>query len=369
MRFVFYTNNVSPHQLPLAARLMARVGRENFLYVMEEREWYGKIVETDLPIARADDERAREWLENAEMMYTGGLRPIDLMERRAKRGLKTLYYSERWFKPIEFKVQGLRFKVPGWVRMLVPWYRKMARRFVKLVNENDCVTFLPVGPWARRDFMKMGVWAEKMVDWGYFVSPSVAVTTPRGEDAAGTVKIRWVGRMLGWKRVETIIRAANELNEFKVQDLKFKVTLVGDGPEKANLIKLAQRLFPNDVAIEQSNNPNNQAIDFLPRQPLEKVRDLMQHYDLYVLASDACEGWGAVVNEALEEGMSVIGTFEAGASAAILPRERLFPAGDWKALRDLVVKESRGALPECSIGPWTADAAAKKVLGLGGWHG
>ena len=112
-RLVFYTNNVSPHQLPLAARLMARVGRGNFLYVMEEREWYGKIVETDLPIARADDERAREWLENAETMYTGGLRQIDLMERRAKRGLKTLYYSERWFKPIEFKVQGLKFKVQG----------------------------------------------------------------------------------------------------------------------------------------------------------------------------------------------------------------------------------------------------------------
>ena len=490
--------------------------------------------------------------------------------------------------------------------MLVPWYRKMARRFVKLANGNECVKFLPVGPWAWRDFVRLGVRPDRLVDWGYFVAPSwqsrryagcgqrkdlaikkveewmVGVTgetfdaallrlvdekvsaneykfkragdrelavagarrffrefsrkvvqlsdgrcvyfapdarsrrrnandlsrcwaeyafhavsnggarilgkgynerwynshkavnlnqivetlrnercfvrlrkdpcvdsilfaglplsgmafdvvtrldefgnveanltevtfeaTARNEkklprlvplvEAVQTVvhhqitagsypqdsdiisksyslrngdsvlRILWVGRMLGWKRVDTIIRAANEFKvqglKFKVQDLKFKVTLVGDGPEKANLIKLAQRLFPNDVAIEQSNNPNNQTIDFLPRQPLEKVRDLMQHYDLYVLASDACEGWGAVVNEALEEGMSVIGTFEAGASAAILPRERLYHAGDWKALGDLVMKESRGALPECSIGPWTADAAAEKVLGLGGWHG
>ena len=618
MRFVFYTNNVSPHQLPLAARLMARVGRGNFLYVMEEREWYGKVVETNLPIAHADDERAREWLENAEVMYMGGLRPVDLMERRVKRGLTTLYYSERWFKPVSlFDLRLLdcliRVMVPGWVRMLVPWYRKMARRFVELANGNECVKFLPVGPWARQDFIRLGVRPDRLVDWGYFVASSVREVEKRGEissersrryagcgqrkdlairnveewmagvtretfDAAllrlvdekvlaneykfkragdrelavagarrffdefsrkilqlsdgrcvyfapdarskvrnandlsrcwaeyafhavsnggariqgkgynerwynshkavnlnqivetlrsercfvrlrkdacadsilfaglplsgmvfdvvtrldefgnveanltevtfeattrnekklprlvplveavqtvvhhqttagsypqdnniiskscslrngdSVLRILWVGRMIGWKRVDTIIRA---VSKFNVQGSKFKVTLVGDGPERERLIKLAQRLFPGDVAIKQSNNlkSNNQTIAFLPRQPLEKVRDLMQHYDLYVLASDACEGWGAVVNEALEEGMSVIGTFEAGASAAILPRERLFPAGDWKALRDLVVKESRGALPECSIGPWTDDAAAEKVLRLGGWHG
>ena len=90
----------------------------------------------------------------------------------------------------------------------------------------------------------------------------------------------------------------------------------------------------------------------------------MRQCDLYVLASDACEGWGAVVNEALEEGMSVIGTFEAGASAAILPRERLFHAGDWKTLMRLIEREIRGELPPCSIGKWTAVAAAERLLGL-----
>ena len=252
MRFVFYTNNVSPHQLPLAARLMARVGRGNFLYVMEKREWCGKVVETNLPIAHADDERAREWLENAEMMYTGGLRPIDLMERRAKRGLKTLYYSERWFKPIEIGVGGrcrCRVEVPGALRMAVPWYRKMARRFVKLANENECVKFLPTGPWARRDFVRLGVRPDRLVDWGYFVAPSTAKRL--NIQTSKHLNILWVGRMIGWKRVDTIIRAASK---FKVQGSKFKVTLVGDGPERERLIKLAQRLFPDDVAIKQSNN-------------------------------------------------------------------------------------------------------------------
>ena len=107
MRIVFYTNNISPHQLPLAREVMRRVGRENFLYVGEQIAWRRKVIDAgEVTTCVADDPRAREWLENAEVMYTGGMRPIDLMERRAKRSLKTLYYSERWFKPIQGSFWG-----------------------------------------------------------------------------------------------------------------------------------------------------------------------------------------------------------------------------------------------------------------------
>lgn len=95
---------------------------------------------------------------------------------------------------------------------------------------------------------------------------------------------------------------------------------------------------------------------------LDEVRAAMRRHDLYVLASDANEGWGAALNEALEEGMDALGTFEAGASAAMLPRERLYHAGDWKALAQLIEKELRGELPPCSIGDWTAAKAAERLL-------
>jgi glycosyltransferase involved in cell wall biosynthesis len=103
-------------------------------------------------------------------------------------------------------------------------------------------------------------------------------------------------------------------------------------------------------------------IQFHPPVPIDEVRKLMREHDVYVLASDAYEGWGAVVNEALEEGMRVIGTFEAGASAAMLPKERLFHCGDYKALATLLEKECKGELPPCSIGDWTAEKAAKRLV-------
>ena len=348
MRAVFYTNNVSPHQLPLAEEVASRVGRENFLYVGEELEWRGQLIDTrGLRTRRADDPEAKEWLENAEALYTGGLRPIDLMERRARRGLKTLYSSERWFKPVpllDLRLFDCSIGVtaPGRVRLLAPGYRRMAKRFVRLANENACVKFLAIGPWARRDFLRLGVRPDRLDDWGYFVAPSAGGASSGRSGGPGDRPIRmlWAGRLVGLKGVDTIIRAVKSVGGVSC-------TIVGDGPELPRLRRLAH---------------GQEAIRFLPSQPNARTRELMREHDLFVLASNGFEGWGAVVSEALEEGMRVLGTFEAGASAAILPRERLFHAGDGRALARLVGKERRGELPPCAIGKWTAAGAAERLV-------
>ena len=365
MRIAFYMNCISAHQLPLARAVAELVGMDNFCYV--DAGLVGRSYQTcsnlkiDVYSLRQSDEGAAKWLDESDVMLTG-MRDLALFERRLKRGLKTYYASERWFKPLEFKVQGLRFKVPGWARLLAPGYRRMVKRFVKWANEDLGARVLAIGPWAKKDFLRMGVRAEKIVDWGYFVEKG----TGNGERGTGSgLKVLWCGRMLDWKRVGDIVRAVRKVKG-EGEQRNVSLTIVGDGAEKEKLIRLAQRLFPGDVAINQSTNlkPTNQTIAFLPGQPMEKVRELMKGHDLYVLASNAYEGWGAVVSEALEEGMRVLGTFEAGASATILPRERLFHAGDWKELAQLIEKDMRGELPSCSIGEWTAGKAARRLIGI-----
>ena len=84
----------------------------------------------------------------------------------------------------------------------------------------------------------------------------------------------------------------------------------------------------------------------------------MQDHDVYVLASNAYEGWGAVVSEALEEGMKIIGTYEAGSSATILPDTNLFHAGDWRSLMKLL----NGEVPKVGIGAWNPNSAAKLLV-------
>ena len=372
---VFYSIDLSPHIQPLALEVAKIVGFENFLYVSEiEEPWRGEAIETGGILHKFRKDASQE-LEDCEVLYTGGIRPIDLIERRARRGLKTLYVSERWFKPIRIGAYfcGFRlgFSLPGWLRMYCPGYRKMMKRFVRAVNEHDSVRFLAIGPHAKADFVRMGVREGKIDVWGYFVEESLVVSRQSlvgsGQRLAVSserlavgserlvLRVLWVGRMLDWKRVDTIIRAVGELvrssnPRLTTNDYRLTTTLdiYGAGPEEKRLRKMAAKY--GDV------------IKFHAPVPIREVRGIMREHDVYVLSSDENEGWGAVVNEALSEGMKVLGTFEAGASATMLPGERLFHAGDAEALARLLVKEANNELPPCSIGNWTPKEAARRLV-------
>ena len=172
MRIAFYVNIVSPHQLPLARALLAHVGKANFRYIHTEafhaeRARLGWGPEDADWILSADSSEARDWLESADVVYSG-LRALDLFERRAAKGLKTFYSSERWFKPVPVPFVPF-LHLSGGVRLLLPRFRKMVSRFAKLARESDGFRVLPIGVHAARDFRLIGVPDEKMTVWGYFV--------------------------------------------------------------------------------------------------------------------------------------------------------------------------------------------------------
>ena len=158
-------------------------------------------------------------------------------------------------------------------------------------------------------------------------------------EGAPRLRVLWVGRMLKLKRVDTLVKAcASEALKDKVE-----LHLYGHGPEEEALKALAK----------------GAPIYFHDFVPVEQVRDLMRAHDVYVFSSNASDGWGAVVSEALEEGMQVFGTVEAGASATVLPSTHLFKAGDVKRLTELLTAE----LPKVAIGEWTAEKGAEYFIG------
>lgn len=369
MTFALYTNSISPHQLPLARELVKALGADNYRYVyMEElspgRAELGWNAEREPWLLRHGTEEAWEWLRNADVVMMQHPRDWDLFEGRLKRGKTCLYASERWFKPIslvgKIKSGSCALEMDGRLRMMVPAYRRMARRFVELATKYDNFKVLSVGVWAKRDFLWLGLPEDRLVDWGYFVEKSLVVSRQSlvvsrqslvgsRQSLVGsrqTLKLLWVGRMIGWKRVDTIVRAVAAAA--KTRDVA--LTLVGNGPERMSLERLAKRLGVDG------------RVKFVTNVPIDEVRALMRQNDVYVLSSDGQEGWGAALSEALAEGMEVIGTFEAGSSATILPPERLYHAGDYNVLADMIVNV--GKLPAAEFSPWTVDAAAKRVLGL-----
>ena len=349
--FALYTNTVSAHQLPLARELAARLGAENFRYVYETEPAGGnqETREREPWTMRADESGAAELLEDCEVLLAGGLRPTGLFERRVARGLKTLYQTERWFKPLGYIV---RFPVPGGLRLLHPGYRRMARRFARLM-ESQSFQVLPIGPWAERDMKEVfrrfhagAEFARALVPWGYFVAPGAAAA--RRVPSDGELKVLWVGRLLDWKRVDTVIDAVAMLRA--AGDGPVSLTIVGDGPERARLERRALRR-------------GGAAVRFVPRVDIRRVRELMSEHDIYVLTSNAVEGWGAALSEAMEEGMAAFGTEEAGASAALLPEPRRFRCGDAAALARLLAG-ARGMAPTPMPSDFTAAGAAERLLAV-----
>ena len=357
MSFAMYQDCLSPHQLPLARELVKRLGADNFRYVYRDKSQadranLGWKMDEDEPwmvwMGDANDEWKR-WVEECDVLYTG-FREIELFERRAKKGLKTLYFSERWFKPVRVGIRdwGLGISLPGWVRMFSPGYRRMAKRMVAWLKADPGARYLAAGPWAKKDMMRLGVPEEKIVLWGYFVEPSTRLGVGEvGRSTKDVLKVLYVGRLLTLKRVDTIVRAVRELKKRKFHctptPRDYTLTIVGDGPEKERLVQLAQGL---------------DNVFFKPSVPIDQVREVMRQHDVLVFASNGLDGWGAVVNEALEEDMRVLGTFETGASATMLPTSCLFHSGDWKEL----ARKLSGDIPLVGIGQWTPAFAATRLL-------
>jgi glycosyltransferase involved in cell wall biosynthesis len=321
MKILQVSNIISHHQLPLARELRKIVGDENFVFAAmqapdQEREKLGWKVESSETwvINPSQNEEDNEFFEacwnNFDVVICGE-RLFDKMLSRVENGKLCFYMSERWWKP-----------PLGKVRLLAPSFFKMASTFKKL-SGNMFFHYLPIGPYAANDIKtvaspKLNIW-----DWGYFTSfHNLEV----GSSNDGTLKILWAGRMLNWKKVDTIIKALSVLNN---KDIDFKLTLIGEGPERHKLERLARNTL---------NKKNYEICDFLPADEVTKV---MASHDVYVLASTEYEGWGAVVNEAMSVGNAVIASKSTGSAAAVIEDGidgLLFDSGDWKKLANLLIR-------------------------------
>lgn len=370
MKIVLHTVVLSPHQLPLALEIVRLIGNENFRYVYTEelsadrRALGWKTEDKSGWTLSAASPEAQLWLESADVLLSG-IRDFDLFERRTAKGLKTFYMSERWFKPVFFTVWGFDFSLPGRLRLFHPRYRKMVSRIKALVSQGDSFKVFPIGVHASKDMERIGIRPDQMNLWGYFVAPhnpeeadlekepfvkygklpkdypAVQPSTDGACRIDGALRLIWVGRMLRLKRVDTIIEAVRRITASSVN---VHLLLVGNGPDRKRLETLAHGL----------------PVSFMDFVPPEKIRPLLRLNEVYVFASNGRDGWGAVVSEALEEGLRVIGTYETGAAATILSQSNLFHSGSVDELVSRIV--SGGEMD--SIGEWTAARAAEKLLQL-----
>lgn len=140
--------------------------------------------------------------------------------------------------------------------------------------------------------------------WGYF--------TPVGEYTKpecvrhGPVKyfrLVWAARLIGLKHPELVLRLAEKL---KAAGFWFEIKMLGDGPLKPHLEEeIKKRCLENCVSL-------------LGVQPYSKVRECMREADIFLFTSDFNEGWGAVLNEAMDGGCACVASHAAGSTGFLI---------------------------------------------------
>lgn len=158
-----------------------------------------------------------------------------------------------------------------------------------------------------RQLQKIGFAREQIFSFGYFLnSPqSISSNTKTVQHAPKDgVKILFVGGLSLRKQALILAQTATEQ-----YDDNFKLTIVGDGGNKKEIVALAEQ-YPN-------------RIEYLGALSNDETRLLMRSSDFLILPS-LFDGWGAVLSESISEGTPVLASSACGASQIVVTASQGF---------------------------------------------
>ena len=353
MKFVFVSNYLNHHQIPFC-NAMYELLRGDFAFVQtepmeEERVKMGWSKDIQVPYLRLyyhEQEACRRLIADAKVVFFGGTDEEGYIRERLDLGKPVIRYSERLYKSGQWKAvspRGLLKKYQDHTR-----YRRQP------------VYMLCAGAYAASDFHIVRAYPGKLLRWGYFPETrEYAVDQLMAQKKQGS--ILWTGRFLDWKHPELAIETARYLRD---KGYDFQMELAGGG-ELEPLVR---------EKIEEYGL--KERVRLLGYRRPEEIRRLMEQAQIYLMTSDRMEGWGAVVNEAMNSGCAVAAGHMAGAVPFLISpgkngliyrdghKKELFAAVE-RLLQDKELCRRLGTNAiETITQEWNASTAARRLLGL-----
>lgn len=355
MTFVFVSNYINHHQIPLCEALYQELGEDyTFIQTMpmeQERVDMGWSVDVrSLPYVQCLYEAEYDCLKKiaeSDVVMFGWTGREDLADSRLRSGKVTLRVSERIYREGQWKAVS--------PRGLVAKYRE----HIRYRRQNVCM--LCAGAYAASDFHLIGAYPDKMFRWGYFT----ALRTYGEEQFAhmkpcdGTLHIVWAGRFIPLKHPEYMVRLAEALRD---KGYRFCIHMLGDG-----------ELEPQ-IRQEVENKGLTEHFLFYGYTAPEQVRDVMEKCHIHIFTSNYLEGWGAVVNEGMNSGCVEVVNAQVGAAPYLIrhgDNGLVYPDDRYDKMEELVIDlfdhwEDRKGMGrkayETIRDVWNAEHAAKELL-------
>ena len=293
MTISFFSNFLNSHQLPFCEALIRKVGEGNFRFVAS---------------TKMDDDRVQMGWENMNetkpfvvRAYKGG-DALAEANRLAKESDVAIFGSASYpFQTLRLTENKLSFRYnerifkTGIIRVLDPRIQKTYRAIFTQYRKKELYV-LCASAYTKNDLKWVGFPSAKCYKWGYFpemkhnLSYDLLAAKKSGSKCQ-CVSILWAGRLIGWKHPEVAISIAKHL---KKTGRDFSMTIIGDGPLRT---KLEQKVVSNGLS---------ESVKMLGAQSHETVLEEMEKTDIFLFTSDRNEGWGAVLNEAMNAGCAVV---------------------------------------------------------------
>lgn len=294
MTVTFFSNFFNHHQKPLGDELYHLLG-DNYTFVATipmpdsfSKSGYTDFSDTPYLLASYQNEENHKkaiqlGLESDVVVI--GAASLQFIKERLKKNKLTFRYAERMFKKSNWQKLN--------PRAIINQYKKHT------VYRDKNVHMLCASAYTANDLKWIMAYPNKMYKWGYFTKTTEIdiqqlITAKKNKPFS----IIFVARLIDWKHPEMAIELAKLLKEKKYD---FELNIIGSGVMENSLHTMINDFNLGDCVHMLGNIAN------------EQVLQLMQTSHAFFFSSDRNEGWGAVANEAMANGCTLVASHEIGA--------------------------------------------------------
>lgn len=366
MTLTFVSNYINHHQIPFCEACYQQLsGDFHFIQTQPmEQERIAMGWSTDgtlLPYVSClyeEEEKCRRLIMDCDVLLAGWTDREDLIGERLFAGKVTIRISERLYREGQWKAISPK----GLIRK----YKDHTR------YRSGQAYLLCAGAYVPSDFHIVRAYPDKMYRWGYFPE-TIHYTQEEWKNLkkeSGCLHIVWAGRFIPLKHPEYMIALAKRLkeradlwnDEGKTPFTDFCIHMAGSGEMEEQLQAMAKAEGVDEYLIFHG---------FM--QPAD-VRKIMEESHIHVFTSNQLEGWGAVVNEAMNSGCAEVANVQVGAAPYLIVHGKnglVYPDGDRDKMIEAVVSliedsEKRKAMGKAAYETittlWNAEHAAKELI-------
>ena len=346
MKVVIISNYFNHHQKPICDSLnRLTYGGLTFVAterVSESRKRLGYQDMTESYVIDCSEGKNRQKaisiINGADVVITDA-EDLSLTQQRYRERKLTFRSCERLFK-----TRSRYLKVPVHIHKAIH-----TRKMYLLCNS----------AFTAADFRSIGFFRHRAYKWGYFPEDKEYKNLDCLMGNQPILSFLWAGRLIKYKHPEYAIFAAKLLRSLSIP---FSMDIIGDG-EMMGVIKD----MISDSGLEST------VILRGPMSP-DLVRTYMEQSDIFLFTSDRHEGWGAVLNEAMNSACAVVANREIGSVPYLINDgfNGLYYSNKREFLRKveiLAMNESyRHTIAKAAYNTintiWNADNAANNLLTL-----